>query len=40
MQRYLTMNPRLEASIELKKIVDRLTSTTEIRFTIKLEKWH
>jgi len=39
-QRYLTMNPRLEASIELKKIVDRLTSTTEEKFTAKLEKWY
>ena len=39
-RRYLTRNPKLEASIELKKIVARLTTTTETRFQNKLEQWH
>ncbi len=39
-RRYLTRNPKLEASIELKKIVARLTTTTEIRFQNKLELWY
>ena len=39
-QRYLTMKPKLEASKELKKIVSRLTQTTEKNFTQKLDDWH
>ncbi len=39
-QRYLTKNPKLEQSHELQKIVDRLTSTTQTRFTNKLDDWY
>ena len=39
-QRYITRHPKLEASKELKKIVSRLTSTTETRFINTLDKWH
>jgi hypothetical protein len=39
-QRYITMRPKLEASIELKKIVSRLTHTTEKNFTQKLDDWY
>ncbi|OIN84713.1 hypothetical protein KX00_252 [Francisella sp. TX07-6608] len=34
--RYITKNPKLEASIELQKILNRLTKTTETRFKNKL----
>ena len=34
--RYITKNPKLEASIELQKILNRLTKTTEARFKNKL----
>ncbi len=40
MQRYITMKPKLEASKDLKKIVSRLTQTTEKNFTQKLDDWH
>jgi hypothetical protein len=36
-QRYITMRPKLEASKDLKKIVSRLTQTTEKNFTQKLD---
>jgi len=36
-QRYVTRKPKLEASKDLKKIVARLTSTTQIRFENKLD---
>ena len=39
-QRYITMRPKLEASRELKKLVSRLTQTTEKNFTQKLDDWH
>jgi hypothetical protein len=39
-QRYLTLNPILEAGIELKKITNTLCYTYETEFTQKLEKWH
>lgn len=39
-QRYLTKNPKLEASIELKKFVKTLTKTDEYTFTKTLEEWH
>ena len=39
-QRYITMRPKLEASKELKKIVSRLTQTTEKNFTQKLDDWY
>ena len=39
-QRYITMRPKLKASKELKKIVSRLTHTTQINFTLKLDQWH
>ena len=39
-QRYITRHPKLEASKELKKIVLRLTSTTQTRFINALDKWH
>jgi len=34
------MKPKLEASKELKKIVSRLTQTTEKNFTQKLDYWY
>ncbi len=36
---YLTGNPKLEAGIELKAIVDTLTYTTEKRFTTQFFSW-
>ena len=39
-QRYLTRKPKIEASWELKKIVSRLTSTTETRFQNSLDLWY
>lgn len=39
-QRYLTLNPKLEAGIELKAISDTLTYATEKEFTQKLLLWH
>ena len=39
-QRYITMKPKLEASKELKKIVSRLTFTTENNLTKKLDIWY
>ena len=39
-QRYITMKPKLEASRDLKKIVLRLTLTTEKNFTQKLDNWY
>ena len=39
-QRYITKHPKLEASQELKKIVSTLTKTTDLTFTIKLDKWY
>jgi hypothetical protein len=39
-QRYITKNPRLEASIKLKKIVLTLTKTNEQSFTRKLNNWY
>ena len=38
--RYITKNPKLEASIELQKILNRLTKTTETRFKNKLLDWY
>jgi hypothetical protein len=37
--RYLTRNPRLEASCDLQKIMYDLATTTEAKFTQKLEVW-
>ena len=39
-QRYLTRKPKLEPSLELKKIVARLTTTTETRFKNNLDAWY
>lgn len=39
-QRYITKNPKLEASIELKKIVETLTSTNADAFSKNLAEWH
>lgn len=39
-QRYITMRPKLEASQDLKKIVSKLTQTTEKNFTQKLDEWY
>jgi len=39
-QRYITMKPRLQAGKDLKKIVATLTTTTEKRFTNKLDEWY
>ena len=39
-QRYITMKPKLEASKDLKKIVSRLTQTTEKNLINKLDEWY
>jgi len=39
-RRHLTLNPKLEASIELKEIVHTLANTNENDFTDKLNTWH
>ena len=39
-QRYITLRPKLEAGKDLKKIVSRLTRTTEKNFIHKLNKWY
>jgi len=39
-RRHLTLNPKLEASIELKIIVDTLANTNEEKFTKQLNDWH
>jgi hypothetical protein len=39
-QRYITRHPKLEASKDLKKIVSRLTSTTETGFINALDSWY
>jgi len=38
--RYITRNPKLEASIELRQIVLTLCKSNEIDFNIKLNDWH
>ena len=38
--RYITKNPKLEASIELQEILTRLSKTTQARFKNKLLSWH
>jgi len=38
-QRYIIRHPKLEASLDLKKIVSRLTSTTETRVINSLDQW-
>ena len=40
MRRYLTLRPKLEASKELKQIVETLTKTTEQLFTEELSNWY
>jgi len=40
LQRYLTLRPKLPASIELKAVADTLTSSTEDEFSAKLFAWH
>ena len=39
-KRYLTNKPKLEASIELKKITSTLTETNEEKFTKQLNNWN
>ena len=39
-QRYITKHPKLQASKELQKILQRLTSTNESIFTKKLDAWY
>ena len=39
-RRYLTNQPKLEASIELKEIVNNLTNTNEKKFIKQLNNWH
>ena len=39
-QRYITMRPKLKASKDLKKIVSRLTHTTEKNLSKKLDEWY
>ena len=38
--RYLTRNPKLEASKDLQKIMYSLTTTTQKKFTKRLNEWH
>ena len=38
-QRYITKNPKLDASKDLKKIMQNITKTTEKTFKIKLQHW-
>ncbi len=38
--RYLTRNPKLDMAIDLQKIMHNLTTTTEVKFTNKLDIWH
>ncbi len=38
--KYLTRKPRLEANKDLQKIMYNLTTTTQINFTKKLNKWY
>lgn len=39
-RRYLTNSPKLEASIELKKVISTLTTTNEASFNRQLNEWH
>ena len=39
-RRYITQNPKLQASKDLKKIMSKLTQTNEINFTKKLDLWY
>jgi len=39
-QRYITKNPKLQASKDLQKIMNRLTSTNETIFIKKLDAWY
>jgi len=39
-KRYITKHPKLQASKDLQKIMNRLTSTNETIFTKKLDAWH
>ena len=39
-QRYITMRPKLQVGIDLKKIMTRLTQTNEKNFKIKLDEWY
>lgn len=39
-RRYLTLNPKLEASKQLKRIAELLTKTTEEKFTLLLDAWY
>jgi hypothetical protein len=39
-KRYITQNPKLEASIELKKIIRRIKYTNKRNFTILLDEWY
>jgi len=38
--RYLTRNPKLDIAIDLQKIMRNLTTTTEDKFTLKLDIWY
>ena len=40
MQRYITKHPKLQASKDLQKILQRLTSTNETIFTKMLDAWY
>lgn len=40
MNRYLTKNPKLNLAINLQKIMRNLTTTTEEKFTKKLDAWY
>ena len=39
-RRYITKNPKLDASKDLKKILYNLTKTNENNFKVKLQNWH
>ena len=38
--RYLTLHPQLDIAKDLQKIMRNLTTTTEEKFTKKLDDWH
>ena len=38
--KYLTRNPKLNLAIDLQKIIRNLTTTTENKFTKKLDEWY
>lgn len=38
--RYITRNPKLQAGIELREVVKKLTCSSKVEFTAILDQWH